>query len=183
MRGRRIVAVVEPEPVPKTRDEAEAAMGLIAALTIELNAALALQNAELIQARKRDPVITDLKDRIARHAVRLKAWATENRAGLGLVAEQPGDKKSLALRQGTIGWRWTNRAIKLLEGWTDALVLAKLRKLKRRAYIRIKHEVDRQQLLKDANPDNPKLTAAELRAFGVEVKREEIFFAEPNLES
>ena len=174
-----------------TRDQAEAAMAIITGLTIQLHTLQARQNDEIQQARRHDPQILDLETQIRRHHTRLELWATEHRATLGLDGA-PGQARSLKLRQGTIGFRWSNRAIRFLANWTEAMVMEKLRSFiaatdtglsrKYKPYIRTKEELDRQQLLKDSRPEARLLDDKDLKRIGISAARTETFFTEPNLE-
>lgn len=162
----------------RTRDEAEAAMAIITSLQLQLNVVVDQQNAELQVARKHDADILELKDRINKYTSRLETWATANRQVFGQA-------KSLELRQGTIGFRLGNRAVKLLEGWDEARVLAKLRELGKKfveRYIRNNPELNKQQVLSDARPEVALLSSKDLTRLGLSIERKEKFFAEPKLE-
>ena len=165
------------DPQIRNRDEAEAAMAQATSLQLQLNAVVDLQNAKLILARQHDEEIGTLKKRIARQTERLELWARANR-------EELGEKKSLELRQGTLGFRLGNRAVKLLEGWTDAMVLNKLRQLGKAfaGYIRNNPELNRQAILSDSRPNVALLTGKDLKRMGLEIRQEEKFFIEPKLE-
>lgn len=165
------------DPLIRNRDELEAAMAQVTALQLQLNALVDLQNAKLIQARKQDEEIGALKHRLAEQAARIEVWARGNRTELG-------EKKSLDLRQGTIGFRLGNRAVGLLEGWTDAKVLCKLRKLGKAfaGYIRENPTLNRQTILSDSRPNVARLTEKDLKRIGLEIRQDENFFIEPKLE-
>ena len=95
--------------------------------------------------------------------------------------------KSLEMRQGVVGFRWTNRAVRLLRGVTDELVLEALRKLGKKArrwrrYIRVKEDLDRRQILADYRPEVARLADKDLERMGIELSREERFYVEPKLE-
>jgi phage host-nuclease inhibitor protein Gam len=76
--------------------------------------------------------------------VALEAFATRKRAEL-----LPGDKKSLTLRFGSIGFRFTPWRIEYLKDMTEELILAKLKKLKLgKTAIRTTESVDKNAALK-----------------------------------
>ena len=174
----------------RTRDEAEAAVAMVAALTLQQIDETNQQNAKLLVAREHDQKIKDLGERIAEHQARLEAWARTNREELGLGGEE---NKSLNLRQGTVGFRWGNPKLVCGKGWdwdkvTTALsgegLAAALAKIFTglRKYLRVKIEVDRQALLAAAKPSMGELSKGELRKLGLAVEREESFYVEPKIE-
>jgi phage host-nuclease inhibitor protein Gam len=154
-------------------------MALVAALTVQLQEEVSAQNGKLLLAREHDKKILDLKERISRHGSRLEGWAKANRTALF------GEAQSLELRQGTIGFRLSNRGVKLLEGWTDASVIERLLKLPEtfHQYVRIKRELDRQRVLADSRPEAERLSERDLAKFGVGIGRSESFFMEAKVES
>jgi phage host-nuclease inhibitor protein Gam len=176
-------------PPITSRDMAEAAMAQIAGLTIQLDEAVALQKNEILKARAKDKEIQELGDRITKHTKRLEAWSQVDR-------KDWGEAKSLDLRQGSIGFKYSNRHIELLAEWTELKVISRLKALGEaipafRQYIRIKEELHKVCILDNSRPEiveNPKtpkeerLTPSMLRRFGVEVKRDERFYAEPRFD-
>lgn len=170
----------------ETLDQAEAAVAQITALTLQLNDETNQQNAKLVLARKHDDAIKSLEERRARYEDALETWANKNRKSLGLAGE-PGEKKSIDLRQGTIGFRWGRPKVAFLKGFTEDVVLARLRRLARKAkhwarYIRVAETLNRSQILDDARPEAGLLSGKDLTHIGVEVTREETFYVEPKLE-
>lgn len=170
----------------ETRDQAEAAVAQITALTLQLNDETNQQNAKLILARKHDQAIKALEERRARYEEAVEAWARRNRKSLRLDG-QPGEKKSIELRQGKIGFRWGPRKVSLLKGFTEEVVLARLRGLAKKAkhwarYIRVAEALNRSQVLDDARPEAGLLSGKDLTRIGLEVLREESFYVEPKLE-
>jgi hypothetical protein len=173
-------------PPVTSRDMAEAAIAQIAGLTILLDQAVSFQNTQLVLARAKDKDIKSLRERIQKHHERLEAWANVDRA-------QWGEEKSLTMRQGTIGFKWTNRSIRFLTGWTEAKVLQKLRSMGEPflAYIRKKEELNKVLLLDHSRPEvveslawvsDQRLTPAVLKKIGITVEREERFFSEPRFD-
>lgn len=160
----------------KTRDEAEAAMAILAALQLQVAAELNDQNARLIIAHKNDATIRELHVRQERFEQALCEWATANRS------KEFGSKKELELRQGWLRFRLGGRSVKFIEGWTEDLVLAKLRKIKSLAvYVRTQCSIDKQTILRDSRTDNPykpPLKAEELARAGLEIAQHESFETE-----
>lgn len=153
-------------------------MAQFTALSLQINQEINAQNAKLILARKHDSAIRDFTERRSRYGSALEKWAIENREREFALSS------TLELRQGTLRFRMGQRAVKFLEGWTELLVLDRLRKLKKfRPYLRITHEVNRQLLLSDTKPEAEKLKEKDLAEIGLRVAREEKFYIEPKLEA
>lgn len=183
-------------------------MAILVANFVALQKVVASQNEKVLAAKGLQPEIVNLQARIKARESQLEEWATRNRKALGLVAEQKGDVKSLELRHGVIGFRWSNRAIKLLKDWTDEKVLEKLREFRARflklkgagkisgkleaekercfrftQLIRVKEEVNRQQALALSKPEvDGRLTEADLAEVGLEADRTESFYVEPKVD-
>lgn len=159
-----------------TLDEAQAAGGQVAALTIQINGWMVKKNRAEFAAQKIGKQVSELRARIARYETALREWANKNR-------KDWGESKSLELRHVILAFKLGRPAVRLLQGWTDALVLAALRKTKAlRQYIRVKEEVNRQRISEDAKPEVGKLDANGMRKFGVEIAADEYFYVEPKLE-
>ncbi|MDE2101093.1 MAG: host-nuclease inhibitor Gam family protein [Patescibacteria group bacterium] len=170
----------------QTRDQAEAAMSLIAVLTLQRDQEQAAKNVQLLEAGKRDARISELGKRMQRYEAALQDWATRNREALGLTGKE-GEKKSMELRQGAIGFRWSNRSVRLLPNWDEIKALAALKKMAgfKKAfldYIRKKEELNKLRILEDSKPEVGKLDDKTLRRFGITIGRTEVFFIEPKLE-
>jgi len=158
-----------------TRDQAEAAGAQIATLTIQINAAVAMQNRAEFAAQKHGKAAQDLRERIARYETALRSWAEQNRALMG-------DKKSLELRHVEIAFKMSPPAVTLLEKWELKDVIKKLwRSRKLKQYVRVKHELDRQRILADVRPEVGRLTMKLLKRFGLVVSKEEKFYVDPKL--
>src|SRR6266699_1678822 len=136
----------EPDFVVGTRDQAEAAMAMVAALTLQLNQETNRQNAELLLARTRDQKIKELRERLTRYEIALEDWGKKNR-------KEFGESKTLSLRQGQIEVRELPRSVQFLKGWTEELVLARLRLRSLKVYIRTKETLNRQLILQDTKPE------------------------------
>jgi phage host-nuclease inhibitor protein Gam len=168
----------DPHPITiANRDQAEAAMAIVATITLMRQATQGEQNTQMILARRHDPEIKRLSDRLARYEEALVAWARKNRAEFG-------ESKTLELRQGKISFRCLGRSVDFLRTWTEDLVLAKVRKLKRFAiYIRPgKQTLNRQLILHNTKPEVAQLKESELAEIGLTISRGESVSIEPKLE-
>lgn len=171
----------EPQAQPIeiiTRDQAEAAGAQILALNQQIKLAEVKATRVAFAAQKLTARISELRGRLVRYEDAIKLWAQKNR-------QEMGEQKSMVMRHITIAFKNSRPAVRFLEGWTIAKVMATLRKSKklREAYIRVKEDLNRQQILADARPESGKLDAKTMRGFGVEVASEEFFYIEPKLET
>lgn len=138
------------------------------------------KNKIMLLARRRDERIQELNGLIAKQAERLKEWAGGERTSWAA--------KSLELRHGTIGFREGKNAVKLLVEWTWERVLEALRELRKRArrkekwgvYIRVKEEINKQQIAADFQAR--RLSQKDADRFGVTMGKDEHFFCEPKIE-
>ena len=102
---------------------------------------------------------------------RAAEWAARNPGEFG-------NRKSLPLTHGTIGWRVGNPTLKPLSGWTWDRVCEKLATTEGwMGYVRIKSEVNKEAILTDRDA----LPETDLKKMGVQVIRNEPFFIEPKL--
>jgi phage host-nuclease inhibitor protein Gam len=161
--------------VIENRDQAEAVMAIVASITLQRQAAQGEQNTQLIRARSHDPEIKRLGERLARYEEALVVWARKNR---------PAITKTIELRQGQVAFRNLPPSVDFLKTWTEDLVLARLRKLKRFAiYIRPgKETLNRQLILQNIKPEVAQLKESALATIGLKISRGESISIEPNLE-
>jgi phage host-nuclease inhibitor protein Gam len=171
-------------PEIKSRDQAEAAMAIIAAKCLLRDRAVYRKNRILMLAQRRGKQIEELSGAIAKQEARLKVWSESKE-----IRTAMGEKKTLELRHGFVRFRLGNPATRCLQGWTWDLVLKKLRGLRKKKpekwedYIRTNEDVNRQQLLTDSRPECGKLTEKDLKKIGVEIWREEHFCVDVKQES
>jgi phage host-nuclease inhibitor protein Gam len=99
-----------------------------------------------------------------------RLWAEAN-------PDEFGPARSIEALHGAVGWRTGQPALKTLAGWTFDRVLQTLKRAGTLAYIRVKEEVHKQNLLSDRDALGPE----KLRQFGLRVVQEETFFVEPKL--
>lgn len=161
-----------PALVITTRADLEAAVGQLAHATTERQRLTAEMEQEitLIRARYEGSLgnLTETLDTITEAAAE---WAARNPAEFG-------NRKSLALTHGTIGWRVGNPTLKPLSGWTWDRVLERLATTEGwMGYVRTKAEVNKEAILIDRDA----LADSDLKKMGVQVIRNEPFFVEPKL--
>jgi phage host-nuclease inhibitor protein Gam len=101
----------------------------------------------------------------------VREWAETN----------PGEfiaRRSIDLGCGTIGFRTGKPKLKTLARWTTDAVLDALRGLRwGRAYIRVKEEINKEQIIADATAEL--LDKEDLQKIGAQIVQDEIFFVEP----
>lgn len=161
------------QPILRSRAEAEATVREICELKTAFALAEAEMNAAVTQAKKQfEERFAPAEKQILEKSALLQAWAENNPSEFhGL--------KSLDMTHGQIGWRTGQPQLKTLSGWTWDRVLEAIKSFGgAEAYVRLKEEVNKQQLL----ADREKLTDSGLREIGVRVLQEEAFFIEPNLQ-
>lgn len=171
-----------PEPPEgykiETLDQAEAAGAIVATIHTEIKKVRVKSERVSFAAQRIGARISELNSRLARYELALQEWAQKNRKLMG-------DQKTLVMRHIIVAFKLSRPAVKFLEGWTIASVLAKLRKSAKlkKAYIRTKEDLDRQSILRDARPEVGKLDAGVMRRFGIEVVQDEHFYVDPKVES
>lgn len=157
-------------PTITTREEAEAAMNLLA----EAEAAKRRLSAEL------DSQILGLKDQYApllsAREAEIKLQFTALRAWAEAHPQEFGKKKSLQLLAGVLGFRTGTPKLALLsKAWNwDKVLAAALVYLPN--FIRQKPELDKEQILAQRDELEPVF-----HRVGVKVVQDESFYVEPNL--
>jgi phage host-nuclease inhibitor protein Gam len=166
---RRIKTVV---PSIQSKAEAEQLLGEIRALVIE-------QTEVKLEMER---AIAEIQESHSKHLSRIEAcltamveqmevWADSNRAEFG-------DRKSLDLTHGQIGWRTSTPSLALVKKMTWKGVLDRLREMGSRRFIRTKQEVAKDLILAHRR----RLAAKGLlEKMGVKVEQKEVFFAEPTV--
>jgi phage host-nuclease inhibitor protein Gam len=161
-----------PPATPATREEMETLVGEIASLTITQDG-LMVEMDRQIQAVRHEYETTLAQIRLSLdgklEAARL--WAVTN-------PEAFGQKKSLEMVHGTIGFRTGMPKLKAKRGITWEIVLDLLRKCRLTDYIRSKEEVDKDRLIADRETLGDKLAQV-----GVEVVQDEAFYLDPKRET
>lgn len=167
--GKRIKRV-EPK-APQSREDMEALVGEIAALTIERDAMTVELDGRLQAIR------AEYEARLAETALHIESklaaaqlWAAANPAAFG-------SKKSIEMVHAVVGFRVGMPRLKTLRGCTWSFVLEQLARFRLQQYIRCKSEPDKERII----ADREKL-AERLDALGVVVVQDETFFVEPKRE-
>ena len=165
----RIKTAAAPEII--SRDEAESLVGQITELTIKKQQLVSEMDEQVSTIRsKYETTIGNLDARIEEMTKRTREWASAN-------TSEFGSKKSIAFVQGIIGFRTGTPKLKTLAGWTFARVLNQLIEFKRKKFIRLKQEVDKEAILAAYSQDE--IGNSELKQIGLKVEQDETFFVEP----
>ena len=158
---------------PETLDDVERLLGELAICDATRRRALAEMDAEIKTVRDRYAATLDAEE--ARHA----ALAEEIASWAELHKEAFGEKRSLVLTHGAIGWRLGNPAIRLKPRVKAEQALAMVKE-RLPAYVRTVEELDKAGLL--AAVAGKALDAEDLAACGLRVAQTERFYCEPKTE-
>ena len=160
------VKAKKPAPL-KSREEMEACVERICTHLIQLDTVKTNLDEELAITRNHhEPYITELENVLEVDMSLAQTWSKENR-------EIYGNKKSVDMKQGRVGYRLTTPKLKNKVGWPAAKVLQYLVE-KAPAYVRTKREPDRERILRDR-----KLLKGVLPEIGLRVTQSETFYVEP----
>ncbi len=159
------------EPV-RTREEMEAVVGEICALSIRQDELVAQRDAYLMEVRERYKAsLAEIEPRIARLLERAESWAEAH-------PEEFGKAKSIEMTHGVVGYRTGQPKLKTLAKWTWDRVLQALKDGPRNPYVRVREEVDKERLLADRDALGPRLSE-----FGLRVMQDEVFYVQPHREN
>lgn len=162
-------------PAPQNREELERLVGdyaiqeiAIAQLTAELDERLLAVRAEYEQrlgarAEQRDAL-----------GEAIGAWGEMNKAAFG-------EKRSLELMHGTIGWRLGKPTVKLRPRVRAEDAVSLCKSTENSDLIRIKAELDKEQILNRYAGN--KITDEQLEAIGVKIEQTERFFVDVKTEA
>jgi phage host-nuclease inhibitor protein Gam len=155
----------------RTRDEMETLVGQITALKTREQQVTGQMNEQITRLR-RDYELTlgGIAVQIEEKTAIAKAWADSN-------APEFGNRKSIAMTHGDVGWKIGNPALKTMSGWTWDRVLEHLKIRGWSRYIREKQEVNKEALIADRVGEY----ADNLKQVGVRVVQAETFFIEPRI--
>jgi phage host-nuclease inhibitor protein Gam len=168
-KGKRVKKV--PPAPPATREEMEALVGEIAALTITRDEHTNEMDSRILDIRQEyEAVLAENRLVLDEKMERARLWAEMN-------PEAFGAKKSIDMVHAVVGFRTGMPRLKTLRGVTWNLVLEMLSKRRLTDYIRTKSEVDKDRLIADREA-----LADKLPAIGVEVVQDQAFFVEPKRE-
>jgi phage host-nuclease inhibitor protein Gam len=168
MRTNRIKQI---RPVIGSREAMESVVGEIATIKNRQRQLAASMDAQIQAVRERyEGDLAAEAEALDRKIEEVQAWSEANPAEFGAA-------RSIETVHGTLGWRTGQPALKTLGGWTFERVLLALKASGATGYIRVKEEVNKQQLLAQRDA----LGAEKLRELGLRVVQEDSFFVEPKL--
>lgn len=167
-KSKRIKVAARPSNPPRNRDEAEVLVGRIADLKHEEQSLKAAMDAELTAVRQRyETRLSALAVEVSDKVKDMEGWAAADRT-------QWGDRKSVDMLHGVVGWRVNPPSVKPLRGYTWQAVLDRILALGRSEFVRTKEEVNKEALLAAREVED-------LRPLYVTVEQEDTFFVEPKL--
>jgi phage host-nuclease inhibitor protein Gam len=153
-----------------TREDMETLIGEIAALKTSQRLLTVLMDEQIQAVRGQyEPQLLSQAEAIEQKTGEARAWAGAN-------PHQFGSLRSIETLHGVAGWRTGGPSLRTLTGWTWDRVKETLKTLGASGYIRIKEEVNKQNLISDRESIGPE----KLREIGLRVVQEEIFYVEPN---
>lgn len=160
-------------PVIQSRGEAEGVLARIRSRVLNQQTLTADRERELqaVDEKYKGQLLL-IEQEVNALTEQLRVWAEANPSEFGTA-------KSLVMTDGVIGWRIGNPTLKPLSGWTWDRVLEKLKSAAAYAgFVRIKEEVDKASIL----AQRESLPAGDLRAMGVRVVQDDLFFVDPKVE-
>lgn len=162
--------VIEAGAAPRNREEAEAVLSTIGRAQESVAALEALKNQQLAEVREDyDGRIRELDEAIKDLFAGLQTWAESNRSQL-LV----GNSKTVKLATGELQWRTTPPKVTFAKGVKEEDVINALVEMGFDLdYVRTKHELDKEALLKKPEFVDEHLDGA------VKITQRELFSAKP----
>lgn len=156
-------------PKIQTREQAEAAMDALSLATHRRGKLEAEMNLRLTTVRKHyETELAALAKTIKTETTRLRDWADADPTLF--------DKsRSLKLLHGTIGYRLTPFAVKLIRGFKMERVVALAKTILGANYVRTKEELDKDTIL----ANRAQIPPATLASCGLRIEQGEAFYATP----
>jgi phage host-nuclease inhibitor protein Gam len=155
-------------PIPETREEAEKMVREITTAKLRERSLKADMDSEITAIKKRfESRLADVDEQIQPRMAAINAWATAHQADFG-------NRKSLDMTHGVIGWRVTPPTLKPINGFTWPAVLNRLRDLNRFEFIRVKEDVNKEAMLGARESEN-------LKKLYVQVVQDDEFYVDPKL--
>ena len=159
------------QPVIRTREALESLIGEIAAIKNRQRLLTAAMDEQIQFIRAQYEVqLAAQNDALEQKMERARVWSEANPLEFGAV-------RSIQTVHGALGWRTGGPSLRTLTGWTWDRVKETLKSMGAVGYLRVKEEVNKQNLLSDRET----LGAEKLRQLGLRVVQEETFFVEPKL--
>jgi phage host-nuclease inhibitor protein Gam len=160
-------------PVIQTREEMESLIGEIAVLKSSQRLLTVAMDEQLQSVRGQyEPQLAVQNEVLEQKMEQARAWSEANCQAFGAV-------RSIETLHGSVGWRTAGPALRTLTGWTWDRVKETLKTMGASGYIRVKEEVNKQNLISDRESIGPE----KLREIGLRVVQEETFFVETKLTS
>jgi phage host-nuclease inhibitor protein Gam len=159
------------QPVIRTREALESLIGEIAAIKNRQRLLTAAMDEQIQFIRAQYEVqLAAQNEALEQKMEHARVWSEANPREFGAV-------RSIETVHGTLGWRTGGPSLRTLTGWTWDRVKETLKSMGAAGYLRVKEEVNKQNLLSDRET----LGAEKLRELGLRVVQEETFFVEPKL--
>jgi phage host-nuclease inhibitor protein Gam len=160
-------------PIP-SRAEMETLVREIAGLKLNEKFLAARMDAEIQAVRDRyEGHLASITVSLAEKTGAARTWAEASSAEFG-------GRRSIEFTHGVAGFRTGTPKLKTVLKWKWDAVLEALRGSRwGGAYIRVKEEINKEQIIADVGAGV--LSAADLRKAGAQVAREESFYVEPKL--
>jgi phage host-nuclease inhibitor protein Gam len=160
-------------PLIRTREEADALLGDLAALELERRRLTTELDGIITAAREHyEAPFAALGGQIDAKQALLHAWADANRAEFGT-------RKSLDMTHGVVGFRLGTPKAKTLLRKPWAAVLDTIKAFGLLEYVRTKEEVNKEALIADYQQRN--IGDDTLKKLGIQIAQEESFFVELRL--
>ena len=163
----------KPTPIPQSLADVEGLMAQVAAADAATRNITAQMDAEITRVRERYATALDI-EKATREAAeeQIASWAELHKADFG-------DRRSMALTHGTIGWRLGNPAVKLRARVKAEQALEQVRQ-RLPEFVRTVDELDKAALLNAYA--GKAITDGDLEACGLKVTQTERFYVEPKTE-
>lgn len=163
----------KPTPIPQTLADVEALLAQVAASDAATRKVTAQMDAEITRIREKYAAVLD-HERALREAAeeQIASWAELHKADFG-------DRRSMALTHGTIGWRLGNPTVKLRARVKADQALEQV-KARMPEFVRTVEELDKASLLNAVA--GKALTDSDLEACGLRIAQTERFYVEPKSE-
>ena len=159
--------------IPQSLADVEELLAQVAASDAATRKVTAQMDAEITRIREKYAAILDREnERCDEAEEQIASWAELNK-------EAFGEKRSMVLTHGTIGWRLGNPAVKLRARVRAEAALERVR-ANAPEFIRRTEELDKQAIL--AAYAARGLTDAQLEPLGLRITQTERFFVEPKTE-
>lgn len=163
----------KPTPIPQSLADVEGLMAQVAAADAATRKITAQMDAEITRIRERYAEALDA-EKAAREAAeaQIASWAELHKADFG-------ERRSMALTHGTIGWRLGNPAVKL-RARVRAEQALEMVKARLPEFVRTVEELDKAALLNAYA--GKAITDGDLEACGLRIAQTERFYLEPKTE-